>query len=266
MTREATRVIKTAEAPYFVLSGAPAASASSGSSRPVIMQRVECLYPESAKPVNAIKKEDLNTVDSEGQKVNKEDLISGELADLANDIFQLTEEVATELQVLNANAGNAATSDATASGGGDQNAEVQAVERNHQPLRHIHFAVSKNSEAFKVLSQGYRRHALFYQSTRREAYTTLNGTVAIVEDSDLRRRYWSARFLPCLSPTTLVQNAQAAANKGEGAEAPKPWESSDYVLLRFMPDELELRSCTASEQFASRKLHLNTETRRWDIA
>ncbi len=232
-----------------------------------MLQRVECLYPESAKPVNAIKREDLNSYDSEGRKVNKEDTLSGELADLANDIFQLTEQVATELQVMDGN------SDIESVGSGSASAssgEVQTVERNHQPLRHIHFAVSRNSDAYKVIRQGHRRHALFYQSARREAYTTLNGTVAVVEDSDLRRRYWSERFLPCLSPTALVENAQAQAQAGsqDGASAAqggKPWESNDYVLLRFMPDELELRSCTASEQFASRKLRLNGETRRWDV-
>jgi hypothetical protein len=143
-----------------------------------------------------------------------------------------------------------------------------------------------------------RRGSLFYQSGTRQGYVTLNGTIAVVEDPDLRRKCWSNRFWSCLpsdlrrfatpivskdgaegsnqnngtpnNPNNGAPNGSAevtqasdsnninhnAAESAPGFDPSKPWLSNAYVLLRFYPDEVELKTSSIREQWLDRRLRL----------
>lgn len=67
----------------------------------------------------------------------------------------------------------------------------RALKECRQPLCQIHFAVRRGSDAFKaVVEEGNRRQTISYSSNLRQAYLSLSGTVVLVEDPDLRRRYY----------------------------------------------------------------------------
>lgn len=123
------------------------------------------------------------------------------------------------------------------------------------PLRAVHFAVPRASEAgTSFVEQGLRRHSLFYHSQLRNAYCTLTGTVAVVEDPELRRRYWTDRWRSCVAPR------EGGFDREEDALC----ESLDYVLVRFRPEEVELRASTVGEAFAGRRLKLGESG--WKVA
>ncbi|CAK9009849.1 unnamed protein product, partial [Durusdinium trenchii] len=74
--------------------------------------------------------------------------------------------------------------------------------------------------------------ALLYVSHTRTAYCTITGQLSILTDPDCRRRYWKPSWSLCF--------AKQQPEEAEGTV--EPWQSQDYVLVRFAIDQASLQS------------------------
>jgi len=100
-------------------------------------------------------------------------------------------------------------------------------------LGFIHFALSRRSQEAQAILAGRRKAALLYVSHTRAAYCTITGQLSILPDPDCRRRYWKPSWSWCFT---------APAADAQQEEAPEPWRSEDYVLVRFAIDQASLQS------------------------
>lgn len=99
-------------------------------------------------------------------------------------------------------------------------------------LGFVHFALSRQSQEAQAIMAGRRKAALLYMSHTRAAYCTITGQLSILPDPDCRRRYWKPSWSWCFS-----------APPPDPQEEPRePWQSEDYVLVRFAIDQASLQS------------------------
>lgn len=99
-------------------------------------------------------------------------------------------------------------------------------------LGFLHFALQRTSPEAQAILQGRRKAALLYVSHTRTAYCTITGQLSILTDPDCRRRYWKPSWSLCF--------AKQQPEEAEGTV--EPWQSQDYVLVRFAIDQASLQS------------------------
>jgi len=108
-------------------------------------------------------------------------------------------------------------------------------------LGFIHFAVSKNSVEGAAVAAGRRRAGLLYLSHTRGAYCTVSGQLSVLSDPESKRRYWKTAWVASFAPPEAPAAAPSAAPSAV-EEAPPPWLSDDYMLLRLAVDEASLQT------------------------
>lgn len=131
-------------------------------------------------------------------------------------------------------------------------------------LGFIHFAISKSSPLGDAVAKGRRKAGLLYLSHTRGAYCTVSGQLSVLTDPESKRRYWKGVWA-----ASFVDPLPVAAPGQSPKEAPPPWLSGDYMLLRLAVDEACLQSIVDSPQrWESRRVQLierssSAEGARW---
>ncbi len=253
ITKEATRVMRSCAEPFLLTvsvvrqkSGSIVGGGGGAGAVSMQTQRVECLHPEE-RPVRTRTAADLEGVSRDS-----------ELGNLVAFGAALASTVA----------------EAADSGSASGSSPESAAERSY-PLRHVHFAVQRDSDAYRcIVDAGSRRQTLFYPSSHRQAYCTVQGTVSVVEDPEVRQWYWNSRFRSCIKK----EAGESGVGKSDGEESTEqvtarsgcsagtePWRDPDFVLLRMHPDVVELKSCHAAEQWERRTVSFDASTKRWCV-
>lgn len=111
----------------------------------------------------------------------------------------------------------------------------------------VYFGASPRSRKVREILRQSKTSLAFYNQ-QETAYLSLSGTASVVEDLELRRKYWRSNWNDLF---------------------PGGPESSDYVLIKFVPDKIEMMNYAHQAMPQPYSLHPTMLERKglmWTIA